>query len=114
MVIKKYRSHLNTVGSRIHSALVIRIQVEIMMICQGKITVICNQQYQVYESCSGCFHVKLCLWLDPNSRYSVVNESNYATVIEPSIPFNSIFIFKDSNFLRVCSFVVFNINTVNF
>ena len=42
------------------------------------------------------------------------NGSNYAGVTVPSIPFNSIFIFKDSNFLRVCSFVVFNSNTVNF
>ena len=40
---------LNSLGSGIHSAFVIRLQVEIMMICQGKIIVICNQQYQVYE-----------------------------------------------------------------
>ena len=46
---------LNSLGSSIHSALVIRLQVEIRMICQGKIIVICNQQYQVYESCSSCF-----------------------------------------------------------
>ena len=46
---------LNSLGSSIHSALVIRLQVEIMMICQRKIILMCNQQYQVYESCSSCF-----------------------------------------------------------
>ena len=47
---------LDSLGSSIHSALVIRLQVEIMMICQGKIIiVIYNQQYQVYESCSSSF-----------------------------------------------------------
>ena len=55
-IIKKYKSFLNSLGSSIHSALVIRLQVEIMMICQGKTNCdICNQQYQVYESCSSCF-----------------------------------------------------------
>ena len=44
----------------------------------------------------------------------VVNWSNYVRITEPSVPFNSIFIFKDSNFLLVCSFVVFNSKTVNF
>ena len=39
-IIKKYKSFLNSLGSSIHSALVIRLQVEIMMICQGKIIVI--------------------------------------------------------------------------
>ena len=29
------------------------------MICQGKITVMCNQQYQVDESCSSCFHLQI-------------------------------------------------------
>ena len=38
--------------------------------------------------------------------------SNYVRVTELSVPFNSIFIFKDSNFLKVCSFVVFNSKTV--
>ena len=59
---------LNSRGS-IHSALVIRLQVEIMMIWQGKIIVICNQQYQVYESCSSCFTFTnanvnkiICMW----------------------------------------------------
>ena len=32
----------------------------------------------------------------------------YVRITKPSVPFNSIFIFKDSNFLRVCSFAVFN------
>ena len=44
----------------------------------------------------------------------VVNGSNYVRITEPSVPFNSIFIFNDSNSLRVCSFVVFNSKTVKF
>ena len=45
-----------------------------------------------------------------------MNGSNYVRVMytKPSVPFSSIFIFKDSNFLRVCSFVVFNSHTANF
>ena len=39
-IIKKYKSFLNSLGSSLNSALVIRLQVEIMMICQGKIIVI--------------------------------------------------------------------------
>ena len=50
-----FQKILDSLGSSIHSALVIRSQVEIMTICQGKIIVICNQQYQVYEACSSCF-----------------------------------------------------------
>ena len=68
-IIKKYKSFLNSLDSSINSALVIRLQVEIMMICQGKIIVICNQQYQVYESCSSCFTFTntnidkiICIW----------------------------------------------------
>ena len=37
-----------------------------------------------------------------------MNGSNYVRMTEPSVPFNPIFIFNYSNFLRVCSFVVFN------
>ena len=40
--------------------------------------------------------------------------SNYVRITEPSVPFISIVIFKDINFLRVYSFVVFNSKTVNF
>ena len=43
-----------------------------------------------------------------------INGSNYVRITESSVPLNSIFIFEDSNFLRVCSFVVFNSKTVNF
>ena len=48
---------LNSFVSSIHSALVIRLEVEIMMICQGKIIVICNQQYQVYEFMFKLFYI---------------------------------------------------------
>ena len=82
------------------------------MICQAKIIVICSQQYQVHESCSSYFHVGWKQIADIESP--LVNGSNYIRVTQPPVPSNSIFTFKDSNFLKVYSFVVFNSNTVNF